>query len=88
MLLDIPLNDIDMDVTVKQLLNHTSGVPDYFDESIMDEYEELWADYPNYKIRYNSDLLPLFINKPMLFLKNIDLGGRHGEQAHKLSRSF
>lgn len=46
-LIDMPLGDIDKDVTVKQLLNHTSGVPDYFDESIMDEYEELWIDYPN-----------------------------------------
>lgn len=66
MLLDIEWNDIDKDVTVKQLLTHTSGVPDYFDESVMDEYEELWIDYPNYKIRHNSDLLPLFINKPMM----------------------
>ena len=54
-LLDITLNKIDRDVTVRQLLNHTSGVPDYFDESVMDEYEELWTDYPNYKIRHNSD---------------------------------
>lgn len=68
-LLDIPLNDIDKDVTVKQLLNHTSGVPDYFDESVMDEYEELWIDYPNYKIRHNNDLLPLFIEKPMMYPK-------------------
>lgn len=28
-LLDIDLHDIDADVTVEQLLNHTSGVPDY-----------------------------------------------------------
>ena len=69
MLLDMPLNDIDKDVTVKQLLNHTSGVPDYFDETVMKEYEELWTDYPNYKIRHNSDLLPLFINKPMMYPK-------------------
>ena len=40
-LFDIDLHDIDVDVTVEQLLNHTSGVPDYFDESIMDEYEDL-----------------------------------------------
>lgn len=63
----ISWNDIDKDVTVRQLLNHTSGVPDYFDESVMEEYEELWTDYPNYKIRHNSDLLPLFINKPMMY---------------------
>lgn len=68
-LLDIDLHSIDVDVTVEQLLNHTSGVPDYFDESVMDEYEELWVDYPNYKIRHNSDLLPLFINKPMMYPK-------------------
>lgn len=68
-LLDIPLNHIDKGVTVKQLLNHTSGVPDYFDERVMDEYEELWMDYPNYKIRHNSDLLPLLIDKPMMYPK-------------------
>ena len=66
-LLDIDLHCIDPDVTVEQLLTHTSGVPDYFDESVMDEYEDLWADYPNYKIRHNSDLLPLFISKPMMY---------------------
>lgn len=68
-LLDIPLNGIDPEVTVRQLLDHTSGVPDYFDESVMDEYEELWRDYPNYKIRHNSDLLPLFVHKPMMYPK-------------------
>lgn len=68
-LLDSDLHSIDVDVTVEQLLNHTSGVPDYFDESVMDEYEELWIDYPNYKIRHNGDLLPLFIDKPMMYPK-------------------
>lgn len=66
-LLDMDLHQIDADVTVEQLLNHTSGVPDYFDESVMDEYEELWVDFPNYRIRHNSDLLPLFIDKPMMY---------------------
>ena len=68
-LFDIDLHDIDVDVTVEQLLNHTSGVPDYFDESIMDEYEDLWLDYPNYKIRHNNDLFPLFIDRPMMYPK-------------------
>ena len=67
MLLDIEFNNIDKNVTLKQLLTHTSGAPDYFDESVMDEYEDLWKDYPNYKIRHNSDLLPLFIDKPMIY---------------------
>ena len=68
-LLDIDLKAIDPDVTVKQLLTHTSGVPDYFDESVMDDYEALWTNFPNYRIRHNSDMLPLFIDKPMLYKK-------------------
>ncbi len=68
-LLNIEFNEIDKGVTVKQLLTHTSGVPDYFDETVMNEYEDLWTDFPNYKIRHNSDLLPLFINKPMMYPK-------------------
>lgn len=68
-LLDFNLNQIDPGVTIEQLLTHTSGVPDYFDESVMSEYEELWLDFPNYKVRTNADLLPLFIGKPMLYPK-------------------
>lgn len=66
-LLPIPLGRIDPDVTVRQLLTHVSGVPDYFDESVMSDYEELWADFPNYKIRRNADLFPLFLSKPMMY---------------------
>lgn len=66
-LLDFDLKAIEKSVSIKQLLNHTSGIPDYFDESIMDDYEELWRDYPNYKIRSSSDLIPLFIDKPMSY---------------------
>ena len=68
-ILDFDLKSIDPEVTVKQLLDHTSGVPDYFDESVMDDYEALWTDYPNYRIRHNKDLLPLFIDKPMMYEK-------------------
>ena len=68
-ILDINLKSIDPGVTVEQLLNHTSGVPDYFDESVMDDYEALWTDYPNYRIRHNKDMLPLFIDEPMMYPK-------------------
>lgn len=68
-LIRIDWKDIDPGITVEQLLQHTSGIPDYFDETVMEEYEELWLDYPNYKIRQNDDLLPLFIDKPMMYPK-------------------
>ena len=65
----LPMNikQIDPEITVKELLTHTSGIPDYFDESIMEEYDELWEDYPNYKIRKNVDIFPLFLDKPMQY---------------------
>ena len=66
-LLPIDVYQIDPESTVEQLLTHTSGIPDYFDEQVMDEYEQLWKDFPNYKIRKNADLLPLFIDKPMQY---------------------
>lgn len=66
-LLDMELNEIDREVTVRQLLTHTSGVPDYFDETVMWEYEDLWREFPNYKIRRNNDLFPLFLQKPMMY---------------------
>lgn len=66
-ILDFDLKRIDPAITVEELLTHTSGIPDYFDESVMSEYEELWRDFPNYKIRSNRDLIPLFIDKPMMY---------------------
>jgi len=79
-ILDFDLKSIDKNITVKQLLTHTSGIPDYFDESLMDEYAELWQEFPNYKIRKSMDLLPLFINKPMMY--------KAGEKFHYNNSGF
>lgn len=67
--LKFDLKEIDSGITISQLLNHTSGIPDYFDESVMNNYEELWINIPNYRIRKSSDLIPLFIDKPMMYPK-------------------
>lgn len=58
---------VDPRVTVEQLLRHTSGVPDYFDEETQDNYAALWRDFPNYRVRSSVDLLPLFAGKPMQY---------------------
>lgn len=53
------------DITIHHLLTHTSGIPDYFDEDVMDDFEELWMNRPMYHIRSLKDFLPMFQNEPM-----------------------
>lgn len=55
----------DKNITIHHLLMHTSGIPDYFDEEEMDDYEQLWESLPMYKVREPKDFLPLFQHKKM-----------------------
>ena len=64
---DIDLKATDPNITVRQLLTHTSGMGDYFDESVMDDMSQLWATLPSYNARTPADMLPTFINKPPMF---------------------
>jgi CubicO group peptidase (beta-lactamase class C family) len=63
--LDAPLPRFDPGVTLHHLLTHSAGVPDYFDEAVMDDYEALWRERPMYAFRTPSDFLPLFAHLPM-----------------------
>ena len=54
-------------VTIHRLLTHTSGIPDYFDESVMTDYADLWKEKPSCRMRCPADFLPLFQNLPMQF---------------------
>jgi len=54
-------------MTVRHLLEHSSGIADYFDEEATDDYEALWQERPNYLMRKPEDFLPLFIGKPAAF---------------------
>lgn len=66
--LDIDLPKGSEHITIHHLLTHTSGVPDYFDEDIMDNFEDLWIEKPMYHIRRLQDFLPLFQHGHMKFV--------------------
>lgn len=59
--------NFDKNITIHHLLTHTSGVPDYFDEEEMDDFEDLWIENPMYHLRSLEDFLPLFQNGHMKF---------------------
>lgn len=66
--LDVLFPQFDPSVTVHHLLTHTSGVPDYFDEDIQDDYGALWLERPSYMVRSPRDFLPMFQNHAMQFV--------------------
>lgn len=55
------------EVTIKHVIMHTSGMPDYFDEEVMSDFSALWDKTPMYKIERPKDLLPLFAENQMMF---------------------
>lgn len=64
-LLDTSFPHFDPDITIHHLLTHTAGIPDYFDEELMEDFEELWVKHPMYLMRSGHDFLPLFQDEPM-----------------------
>lgn len=55
------------EVTLHQLLSHTSGIADDADEEAGESYEALWAEKPNYSVTETEDFLPQFVHKAPVF---------------------
>ncbi len=64
--LNVSFSHFHPSITIHQLLTHTSGIPDYFDEAFMEDYEDLWKQTPMYLLRNLQDFLPLFQNGKMI----------------------
>ncbi|WP_130807472.1 serine hydrolase domain-containing protein [Senegalia massiliensis] len=59
--LELDNTKIPEEVTIHNLLTHTSGIADYFDENGSDyEWEELWSKKPIYSFKKLCDYLQLF----------------------------
>lgn len=55
------------EITLLQLLTHSSGIADDADEEAGESYEALWRARPNYSIETTADFLPQFAHKPPVF---------------------
>jgi CubicO group peptidase (beta-lactamase class C family) len=65
-LVDLPPK-LDSTITIEQLITHTSGIPDYFDEETETDYEICWREKPVYLMRTANDFLPFIQDKSMKF---------------------
>lgn len=65
--IDLEGTKIPNDVTIEQLLNHTSGIADDADEEAGEDYSALFRESPNYAIRECSDFLKNFAYKEPVF---------------------
>jgi len=65
--LEIAFPAFDPQITVHHLLTHSAGIPDYFDEEVMNDYAALWHERPIYTMRTPHDFLPMFQHEPMKF---------------------
>lgn len=63
----VDFDNFDENITVKQLLTHTSGLPDYFDEEEISDFSELWANNPMYSMKEPRDFFPLIRAQKTMF---------------------
>jgi CubicO group peptidase (beta-lactamase class C family) len=58
---------VDEHATIQHLLTHTSGIYDYYDEEIEQDYERFSVEIPWCELETPSDYYPLFKGKAMKF---------------------
>jgi CubicO group peptidase (beta-lactamase class C family) len=55
------------DITVRQLLTHTSGIPDYYDEEQVEDFDNFTVAVPWYELKGPRDYLPILPDEDMKF---------------------
>ncbi|MFZ5909703.1 MAG: serine hydrolase domain-containing protein [Chloroflexota bacterium] len=55
------------EITVRQLLTHTSGIPDYYDEEKVDDFDNFSVEVPWYELKGPRDYLSVFPDEAMKF---------------------
>jgi len=72
-IIDLKGTAIRADVSIYNLLTHTSGIADDADEEAGENYSDLFINKPNYSIRNTGDFLPQFVYKEPMFKAGTDV---------------
>jgi CubicO group peptidase (beta-lactamase class C family) len=65
--LRVGLPHVSNDVTVEQLLTHTSGIGDYYDEDVVPDFDSYHLSIPWYRLERPRDYIPLLAELPPKF---------------------
>jgi CubicO group peptidase (beta-lactamase class C family) len=55
------------EITIGHLLTHTSGIPDYYDEEKITDFDNFYVSLPWYALKGPRDYLAVFPDEPMKF---------------------
>lgn len=66
-LLKFDLSGLDKNVAIEQLLTHTSGIYDYADEELIEDFDNFHLEIPWFQLNDVKEYLPLLTGKPMKF---------------------
>ena len=65
--IDLNFPSYSPEITIEHLLTHTSGIPDYYDEEKITDFDNFFVSLPWYALKGPRDYLAVFPDEPMKF---------------------